>query len=105
MAILVGDHVPKLSVEASCETVIAENLTEQQSYDECMRDENAAQEQLATIWLSTPGPVRDQCESEAVAGGYDSYVDLLTCMQMSNWANASHQKPALRGASKKQYKN
>ena len=101
LVIPVGDQVPKLNVEASCKTVIAENLTEQQSYDHCMSDENEAQKQLASVWSSSPGPVRDQCEKEATAGGYDSYVDLLTCMQMSNWSNTQSPKVALRGASKK----
>ena len=102
LVIPVGDQVPKLNVEASCKTVIAENLTEQQSYDHCMSDENEAQKQLASSWSSSPGPVRDQCEAEATAGGYDSYVDLLTCMQMStDWVDTQSPKVALRGASKK----
>jgi len=102
LMIPVSDQVPKLNVEASCKTVTAENLTEQQSYDHCMSDENEAQRQLASVWSSAPGPLRAQCEGEATAGGYDSYVDLLTCLQMStDWKNMQSPKVALRGASKK----
>jgi hypothetical protein len=102
LAIPVGDRVPKLNVETSCKTVVDVDLTQQQSYDHCMNDENEAQKQLTSVWSSSPGPVRDQCEAEATAGGYDSYVDLLTCMQMStDWVDTQSPKVALRGASKK----
>jgi len=108
MMVPVSDHIPKLNVETSCKTTTAEaqNMTPQQAYDACMRDEDAAQQHLATIWSSSPASLRDQCEGEATIGGYVSYVDLLTCMQMStDWANASSPKSTLRGASKKQNQN
>ena len=104
LAIPVSDRVPQLNVEATCKATVATDkamgLDLPQSLDDCMRDENAAQQQLNTSWLASPAELRNRCEGEATAGGTDSYVDLLTCMQMANWANSSPSGPKLRGASK-----
>ena len=102
----VSDRIPKLDVEATCKATVADDkamgLVLAQSYEECMRDENEAQNQLAPVWLSSPSDTRRTCEQEATAGGSDSYVDLLTCIQMAGWASP----PAhpLRGASKNRNK-
>jgi hypothetical protein len=105
----VSDRVPKFNVEATCEASVAADkamrLVLAQSYDDCMRDENAAQQQLTTVWLLNSNEVRNQCEGEATAAGSDSYVDLLTCMQMAGIARSSSPAPALRGASKNRNKN
>ena len=104
MVIPVSDRVPDLKVEALCkstsETDKAMGLALAQSYSDCMRDETSAKQQLGTVWATTRPAVRDSCEGEAVAGGPQSYVDLLTCIQMSDSATALAQTPALRGASK-----
>jgi len=104
--VLVSDRVPQLNVEASCKETTATDksmgLALPQSFESCMNDETAAQKQLVTLWPANPGSVRDQCEGEAVAGGIQSYVDLLTCIQMADWANPTSKVKAtpLRGASK-----
>ena len=105
----VSDHVPKLNVEATCRATVAAdksaNLNLSQSYDACMRDENAAQEQLLPIWLSSSNELRNQCEGEATGAGTDSYVDLLTCLQMASDAKSLVPTTGLRGASKNRNKN
>jgi hypothetical protein len=87
LVIPVSDRVPKLNVEALCKSTTADDkamgLALAQSFTDCMRDETNAQQQLSTVWASTSGPVRDRCEGEAVAGGSQSYVDLLTCIRMT----------------------
>jgi hypothetical protein len=104
LAIPVSDRIPKLDVEATCKATVATDkamkLDLPQSFDDCMRDENAAQQQLTTVWLSHPAELRNRCEGEATAGGSDSYVDLLTCMQMADWAKSLSSGSKLRGASK-----
>ncbi|MGY8709428.1 hypothetical protein RAD16_27115 [Bradyrhizobium sp. 18BD] len=67
-----------------------------QSVENCMRDENAAQERLAAIWSNYSASIRDRCAAEATLLGTGSYVDLLTCMQMNAPATLSP-TPALRG--------
>ena len=101
----VSDKVPKLNVEATCRAIVATDkemgLSVTQSYDDCMHDENAAQDQLSPAWLATTNEVRHQCEGEATAAGNESYVDLLTCVQMADYAKSpSPSASLLTGASK-----
>ncbi|SFJ35978.1 hypothetical protein [Bradyrhizobium sp. Gha] len=104
----VSDRVPALKVEALCqstsETDTAMGLALAQSFSDCMRDETSAQQQLVTLWSSTKPAVRESCEGEATSGGIESYVDLLTCIQMADAANTLASAPPLRGASKKRNK-
>ena len=101
---LVSDRVPQLNVEATCkataETDKAMGLALAQSVERCMDDETKAQKQLSALWSTNPGSVRDECEGEALAGGIQSYVDLLSCIQMTDWAHGGKSETALRGASK-----
>jgi hypothetical protein len=97
--------VPTLNVEALCKDVSADDKTSglalAQDANECMRDEMAARQQLSSTWLTVPAPARESCEGEATAGGIQSYVDLLTCLQMAGWDNPATPPAApLRGASK-----
>jgi hypothetical protein len=104
----VGDIVPVIDVERTCkESAAADkamNLDLPQSIAKCMSDENAARQQLAGIWMSYSASIRNQCEREATLVGLGSYVDLLTCMQMTDPSTMSA-TPALRGASKNRNKN
>ncbi|MCP3470254.1 hypothetical protein NLM33_07940 [Bradyrhizobium sp. CCGUVB1N3] len=104
----VSDRVPELKVEALCkatsETDKAMGLVLAQSVADCMRDETAAQQQLGTVWSTTKPAVRDACEGEASSGGMQSYVDLLTCIQLTDTASATSPAPPLRGASKNRKK-
>lgn len=99
----ISDAVPKLNVEATCRASVeadkAMGLALPQSYDKCMSDENSAREQLGPIWTSYSATARSQCEGEATIAEA-SYVDLLTCLQMSN-GQVTASAAALRGASKK----
>jgi len=104
----VSDHVPALKVEALCQVTTADDkamgLSEPQSFSDCMRDETDAQQQLRTLWQATAISLRDRCEGEAVAGDSQSYVDLLTCIQMAGSASTSPAAPSLRGGSKNRNK-
>ena len=108
LVIPVGDRVPVINVEQTCKETAATdkamNLDLPQPIENCMRDENAAREQLAAVWMAYSAEVRNSCEQEATIGGTGSYVDLLSCMQMTNPATLSP-TPALRGASKNRNKN
>jgi hypothetical protein len=109
LAMPVSDRVPQLNVEALCksttETDKAMNLAEPQSLENCMRDETAARQQLDSVWQTTSVSVRDGCEGEAITGGFQSYVDLLTCIQMTGDSASSSPSAGLRGGSKNRNKN
>jgi hypothetical protein len=79
--------VPELNVTAVCKARSADAQMSQspldQSTAECVRDEEAAKQQLGTLWTSTSVPTRNQCESDARSLGTTSYLDLLACIQMA----------------------
>ena len=108
LAVPVADVVPVINVETTCKETAATdkamNLDLPQSVENCMRDENSAQQQLAAIWSNYSASIRDRCTAEATIAGMGSYVDLLTCMQMTDPATMSP-TPVLRGASKNRNKN
>lgn len=103
-SIPVSDRMPEMKVEALCQATTAIDkamgLSESQSLADCMRDETTAQQQLQAIWQGSAPSVRDRCEGEASSAGAQSYVDLLTCIQMEEMANSLPNPSGLRGASK-----
>ena len=108
LMIQVGDRVPVINVERSCKETAATdkamNLDLAQPVEKCMSDENAARQQLTGVWSNYSASVRDRCAQEATLVGLGSYVDLLTCMQMTDPSKLSP-TPALKGASKNRNKN
>lgn len=100
------DGVPSLKAEANCKATqeIDKTLSVAQSYEACMLDERTAQQQLGPVWPATPGAIRTQCYGEAVAGGIESYVDLLSCIQMNGFGQSSTPAASLRGASRNRNK-
>ena len=106
----ISDRLPHFNIEGLCKATAADDaamgLTLAQSVENCMRDETAAKQQLATIWEQNAGAARSSCEGEAAAGPSDSqsYVDLLTCMQMAGVANDASLAMNLRGGSKNRNK-
>jgi hypothetical protein len=99
----VSDHVPVIDVQALCSDVSADDKASGLARDAsaCVSDEKAAQQQLESIWLTVPAGPRDTCESLAMAGGGQSYVDLLTCLQMAGWTSpGAPDATQLKGAGK-----
>ena len=88
LTIPVSDKVPVLNVEPLCKATVADDkamgLTDPQSFSGCMQDEMQAQQQVSTIWATSPSDVRNQCEMTETTGGSQSYVDLLTCLQAAS---------------------
>ena len=82
------DGVPRFDVARSCQEARAytgddKNLT----YRGCMKDENDARAELARKWAKfNPGDRKD-CVAQGAAP-VPSYVELLTCLEMSDEAEA-----------------
>ena len=108
LVMVAGDRVPVINVEKTCkDSATADkegNIDLGQSVGDCMRDENDAKQQVNAVWSTYPAPVRERCTQEATLLGEGSYVDLLTCMQMSDPAKLTPTMD-LKGASKNRNKN
>lgn len=48
-----------------------------------MKDENDAKGQLAQSWSRFSASQKQACVGESAVGGDQSYVELLTCLEMS----------------------
>ena len=79
--------VPELNIKAVCKARSADAEMLQSPPDEstadCVRDEEAAKQELGTLWASTSVSIRRRCESDARSLGTTSYLDLLACIQIA----------------------
>jgi hypothetical protein len=77
--IRVSDTVPTFDIARECryEGRSAANV------EQCSRDEAAAQGQLRTEWVRFVGADKRSCMATAQIGGFASYVELLTCLEMT----------------------
>src|ERR1700730_12851358 len=55
----------------------------------CSRDEAAALRQLQEAWTQYAGADRKSCTTEATIGDFASYVELLSCLEMSRDARSA----------------
>ena len=89
-------RMPALNVTAVCKTRSADakmlGSTPDQSIADCVRDEEAAKQQLSAVWASTSISIRNRCVSEARSLGTTSYLDLLTCIQLAEEIHSNPKK-------------
>ena len=89
-------QVPELNINALCKARSADakmlRSTTGQSIADCEHDEEAAKQQLNTLWVSTSVTIRNQCRSEARSLGTTSYLDLVTCIQMADEMKSDSKK-------------
>ena len=78
-SIAVSDTVPKFDIVREC------NFEGGPSVDvaRCSRDEAAALRQLQQAWAQYADADRKACTAEATIGGFASYVELLSCLEMT----------------------
>jgi hypothetical protein len=77
--VVVSDTVPNFDIVKECryEGGSAANV------EQCLRDEAAAMGQLKTEWAQSVGAEKRSCMVTTQIGGFASYVELLTCLEMA----------------------
>ena len=92
--IAVSDTVPKFDTVRECRIEGGPSVDQAR----CSRDEAAALRQLQEAWAKYAGADRMACTAETAIGYFASYVELLTCLEMSRDAksadNNNHQPRA-----------
>lgn len=83
LVMVAADGVPKLNVEPSCKTAGAEGMALGRTTESCLNDEKGAREQLVKDWSSFSAADKSHCLSMVSTGGSPSYVELLSCLEMS----------------------
>lgn len=83
--IAVSDTVPKFDIVRECRLEGGSTV----ELDRCSDHEGAALRQLQQAWVQFAGPDKRNCTVAATIGGFSSYVELLTCLEMARGAKSS----------------
>ena len=75
--------VPTLKIEPSCRAAGVEGMIVGRTVESCLNDEKAAHDQLAKDWGTYSADDKNHCLSMVSTGGDPSYVELLSCLEMS----------------------
>jgi hypothetical protein len=81
--VMVAADVPKLNIEPSCKSAGIEGMALGRTTQSCINDENTAHDQLVKDWSTFSGDDKSHCLSMVATGGSPSYVELLSCLEMS----------------------
>ncbi len=92
------ESVPKLDVETSCRDAKAFGMADpEQTYKNCMLDEREAEKQLGKKWSHYKAATRRSCIAAGAAPS-PSYVELLTCIEMTDETLKPASSPGSDGA-------
>lgn len=83
LVMVAADRVPKLDIEPSCKAAGIEGMTLGRTTQSCLNDENTARDQLVKDWSTYSSDDKSHCLSMVSTGGSPSYVELLSCLEMS----------------------
>jgi len=84
LVVAVADTVPNLAVEQSCRAQATRaGEMPHGDPDSCLRSERAAHDKLRAEWSGFSEADRRHCDITATMGGEPSYVELLTCLEMT----------------------
>jgi hypothetical protein len=90
LAIAVSDAVPVFNVEPTCRGGM-DRPGQTKLYEQCLRDESEARGALQASWTKYPAGDRATCTATAQIG-VQSYVELLTCLQLAGEARQMEKK-------------
>ena len=75
----VSDTVPTFDMIRECRFEAGSTV----DFDRCSRDEAIALRQLQQTWSKFTGADKKTCVGETAIGGFASYVELLSCLEMA----------------------
>jgi hypothetical protein len=85
--LLAADNVPQFNIEPSCRAAHEASVDLKRNEADCKRDELAARDKLKQEWSQFSASQRTQCAQLSTLGGYPSYVEMLTCLEIDRDAN------------------
>jgi len=98
--LLAADPVPKFDTTPSCRSVEPAPAMTGRTIKSCRSDEKNARAVLERTWTRYSASDKSLCNSLERNGGPPSYVELLSCLQMSREArNAAKQDQKKAGSS------
>jgi hypothetical protein len=86
--VLVADKIPELNINPSCRAAAGAAVSINRNEDNCKHDEQDARAKLEEEWSGFTPTQQQQCVRLSSLGGSPSYVELLTCLELSKQAAA-----------------
>lgn len=86
------EQVPYLDIEPSCQAAESAALIVGRGGDNCRADERGAKDVLTREWDNFSTSDRSHCQALVITGGPPSYVELLSCMEVSRDARRMAQQ-------------
>ncbi|WP_035659264.1 hypothetical protein [Bradyrhizobium sp. STM 3809] len=83
-----ADVMPKFNIPANCRAELNGASAIGETLASCIGDEQAARDQLSRQWAQYARDEKAVCISETSVDGTPSYVELLTCLELSSEAKA-----------------
>ena len=77
---------PKLDIESTCQSAASASvsLSDNASVEGCLRSEREAHREAERRWGDYTPAAKTQCEKQFQAGGYPSYVEMVTCLELAS---------------------
>jgi hypothetical protein len=86
--VMVADKVPEFDPGPGCRAAVSAATMPQRNENACLADEKAAKTKLQQEWANFTPEQQRHCTRLSTTGGPASYVELLTCAEMSQAAAA-----------------
>ncbi|KQP28504.1 hypothetical protein ASF27_07980 [Methylobacterium sp. Leaf102] len=79
-----ADGPPNLDIEKTCRSAASANVNDNASKDGCLRSERSARDEVKRRWGEFTPAAKRQCEKQFDAGGFPSYVEMVTCLELAS---------------------
>ena len=87
LTVAAADNVPVLHTQPTCAGADSD-LSGSRNIASCEQSEQQARDTLGTEWQKFSAADRRNCVAETNIGGFPSYVQVLTCLEMARDARA-----------------
>lgn len=77
-----GGGVPAFDTRPTCSDA-AQDVSVTRTLELCQKSEEQARDQLAAEWSKFPASDRNECVATTRIGGFPSYVQVLTCLELA----------------------
>ena len=75
-----ADRIPTFNIAKNCAAEVAGGAN---TAEACTKDETTAKDELTKRWSEFSASNKKSCIGESTTGGEQSYVELLSCLEMS----------------------
>ena len=75
---------PDLNIERTCQSAASASVSDNASQEGCLRSERESRDEVKRRWNEFTPAAKNQCEKQFQAGGFPSYVEMVTCLELAS---------------------